>query len=534
MSDRLNFRSNIAVDFTFTGAKNTYPELIAKHDQDLQISKIGYIKNPAEITRRLTKPVYPERITAGFGGQEGRDHESAKRLDEYNAKSRLYTKNVEKVDEDFGVAIGLFSKRLSTAVRTEIESLTNLEIDQPNREKYQNMLQHIYNHYGPRNLTDIESLKTILCKADDSQGYKHLMYLHRHIQNQLRKIYKRDAAGVIIVSATGIPVTYEFSEDELRSILMDQLGKSNEVFERVRLDAIKKPTKSYAELVEECENLLKDNKVERSSSSFGNPSTRQFHNLDERSAISIGRRPDNEEEEVHHKFIGSTSSSTPSGRRQSQYTPQYQNNYPVRERSRSRSSDGRNNNQHGQSYNNYDNMANNFPRGNNRRSHDEHYRRNRQNNNRHVSFGRNHHHFRNTNNNNLNQQQRPTFRSNINYRNTNSPRSHSPVYGTTDRRKEIRSFLANISNEDRNIMLESIGMNGEAEEQERNRTQQQIPPNFNENNNYAAYYQEERCYDDPTNNNINNNNNDIHHQYNQYYLGNHHNNNSELVDPDTL
>jgi hypothetical protein len=117
-------------------------------------------------------------------------------------------------------------------------------------------------------------------------------------------------------------VTYEFTEDELRSILMDQLGKSNEVFERVRLDAIKNPTKSYAELIEECENSLQDNQVERSSS-FGNPSTRQFHNPDERSAISIGRKPDNEEEEVHRKFIGSTSSSTPSGRRQSPYTPQY-------------------------------------------------------------------------------------------------------------------------------------------------------------------------------------------------------------------
>jgi hypothetical protein len=42
--------------FIFAGDRNTYAELMAKHDQDLAIAKIGYIKNPLlEITRRTTE-----------------------------------------------------------------------------------------------------------------------------------------------------------------------------------------------------------------------------------------------------------------------------------------------------------------------------------------------------------------------------------------------------------------------------------------------------------------------------------------------
>jgi hypothetical protein len=59
--------TNNSVDFTFHGDRTTYSELIAKHDQDLSISKIGYIKNPQDIHRRLQKPVYPPRVIPGEG-----------------------------------------------------------------------------------------------------------------------------------------------------------------------------------------------------------------------------------------------------------------------------------------------------------------------------------------------------------------------------------------------------------------------------------------------------------------------------------
>jgi hypothetical protein len=177
-------------DFTFHGDQNTYSELIAKHDQDLAISQIGYLKNAQEITRKLQKPVYPARVTAG--PENTREYEFNKQLDTYKTKNQAYQKNVERVEEDFGVAIGLFTKRLTTVISTEIEGIISLEADQPSRTKYENMLKFIFDRYGPRNISDIETLKAQLRRADDSQGYKHLLYLHRHIQNQLQKIHRRD------------------------------------------------------------------------------------------------------------------------------------------------------------------------------------------------------------------------------------------------------------------------------------------------------------------------------------------------------
>lgn len=283
-------------DFIFYGDRNHYPELMAKHDQDLQVNKIGYIKNVEEVNRRLQEPVYPERITAGYGGPEGREHEFKKRLTIFDTQSKAYNKNLEKIPEDFDVAAGLFTRRLSPAIRTEVEGFIRLDVNLPTRTKYNNMLQYIYNRYGPRDLTDIETLKSQLRRADDTQGYKNLMYLHRHIQNQLQKIQKRDpTTGAILTTPTGVPITHEFSQDELRSILMDQLGKSNEIFERVRLDAIKNPTKTYAQIVEECENLLKDNKVENYHLSYSS-SRGNGDNLNSlsRPTISVGSTTINE------------------------------------------------------------------------------------------------------------------------------------------------------------------------------------------------------------------------------------------------
>jgi hypothetical protein len=151
-------------------------------------------------------------------------YEFSKRLDEYKTKNIAYSKNIERVEEDFGVAIGLFTKRLTTTIRTEVEGLIRLEVDQLARTKYENMLRFIFERYGPRNISDIETLKTQLRRTDDSQGYKYLLYMHRHVQNQLSKILRRDPlTGEIVNNTQGLPVTYEFSQEELRSIIMEQL-----------------------------------------------------------------------------------------------------------------------------------------------------------------------------------------------------------------------------------------------------------------------------------------------------------------------
>jgi hypothetical protein len=127
------------------------------------------------------------------------------------------------------------------------------------------MLQFIFERYGPRNISDIESLKKQLRTADDSQGYKHLLYLHRHIQNQLRKIPRRDPdTDAVLIGENGLPLNFGFTQEELRSVLMEQLGASNEAFEQIRLDAIKYPNKTYADIILVCENLLKDEKSEKS------------------------------------------------------------------------------------------------------------------------------------------------------------------------------------------------------------------------------------------------------------------------------
>jgi hypothetical protein len=179
------------------------------------------------------------------------------------------------VGEDFGAAIGLFSKRLSPTIRLEIEGFIRLELDQESKDKYENMIKHIFEHYGPKDISDIDKLKSQLRNADDTKGYKHLFYTHRNIQNQLQKIYRRDATGAVINDppTTGAPTHYGFTDEELRSILlMNQLGKTSDIFELIRKDALRNPVKTYLQIVTECENLLKDEKIEKSQP-FNDPTS---------------------------------------------------------------------------------------------------------------------------------------------------------------------------------------------------------------------------------------------------------------------
>jgi hypothetical protein len=106
--------TNNSVDFTFHGDRTTYSELIAKHDQDLSISKIGYIKNPQDIHRRLQKPVYSPRVIPGEGPEA--KYEFNKQLGSFKVLNQVYQKNLERVEEDFGVAIGLFTRRLAQVI----------------------------------------------------------------------------------------------------------------------------------------------------------------------------------------------------------------------------------------------------------------------------------------------------------------------------------------------------------------------------------------------------------------------------------
>ena len=107
-----------------------------------------------------------------------------------------------------------------------------------------------------------------------------------------------------------------------------------------------------------------------------------------------------------------------------------------------------------------------------------------------------------TSNHNNNNRHR---RGGNNNRSNNNPRSDSPAYGSNDRKKEIRSFLANISNEDKNLMFESLlRTNGEIVEDEGIKSQQQIAsPNDDNNYNNGHYYYQEESYDDIATNNDN-------------------------------
>ena len=251
---------NKHVDFIFNGDDTLYSLLISKHEQDLAIHKLAHIKNSSEVDRKLIQPVYPAKVTTGTA--ENRDYLFNKALSEYNSKLREYNKHADEFEKEFAAAIGHFRNRLTANIQNDVEGITNLSLNTSSRVKYNELLQYMFETYGPTNLNDIEALKSRLRDATDAAGYDNLLSTHRHIQNQLKKIQQRNTDGTVKL-VDGNPLTYEFTDTELRAILMSQLGRSNKVFEDLRLSYIKQPDTTYKQMIKDIQNLLKDASVNR-------------------------------------------------------------------------------------------------------------------------------------------------------------------------------------------------------------------------------------------------------------------------------
>jgi hypothetical protein len=172
-------------------------------------------------------------------------------------------KNKKQVREHALKAIGIILKHVSSGIASRIRSLILPANNPPGTREidhFRNVISFLRNQFGPTTLNDVQTIKQQLNDLTDSKGYRVLLDKIYEYRSILESIPQRDAANNII-QLNGVNQTYNISDAEMRSILLLKLGKNgNNIFQQLLYKAQRNPTYTYAEIVRDMENLLRDPK----------------------------------------------------------------------------------------------------------------------------------------------------------------------------------------------------------------------------------------------------------------------------------
>jgi hypothetical protein len=222
----------------FKGTKEDFLTFERNHKQDLAIEKIGYFHNEAELTRQITGPAEP--VPSTLATAEARKLQNDNRQKIYFDDRKAWMSRLEDVKKDAYAAIGILRKRLPLNVSQAIDRFLRDDIAGEPWEKYRNAWNHLVASYAPSSISDVDLVKKELRELNDSFGYKHVFHRIDMVQEQLRRIPRRDAV-------TGLPVadgdeynrTFIMRPEELSSYLMDILARAtNDRFKDIHRDAL--------------------------------------------------------------------------------------------------------------------------------------------------------------------------------------------------------------------------------------------------------------------------------------------------------
>jgi hypothetical protein len=172
--------------------------------------------------------------------------------------------NKNKIEDDSQAAVGVIGRRVTTTVANKFAHITKVDDPGTYRKQFTTLWKFLFEKYGPTNQNDVDNLLKQLSEVNDSKSYAKMLSEYNKIQLQLSKIPKRDAEGNPITIPSRIPgqpdvpLYHGKTPDEMRSVLLQQLGKSNKLFYDLKVDAERRPNiYTYDVIVEEMENLIK-------------------------------------------------------------------------------------------------------------------------------------------------------------------------------------------------------------------------------------------------------------------------------------
>lgn len=251
-------QANLNAPGIFDGDRDLFSQLQSSLETAMAAVPISYLWNPAEMARMVIAPADPALIEDGPAWR--RDTANQRSFAIYTAACELCTKNITKINKDFSQAIGILGGLCSFKINRDLDVFVNPALDRPNRAKFMAAWDYLVSTYGPTDQTDVDKIKAQLRAANpNTSGFADLVSTHTECNATLIKVKKYHPDRTPKLDAAGNHMDYSHTQDELRTILMEQLALTDRpAFAALRSDAVRDQTMSYQAIMIEIRQLLKD------------------------------------------------------------------------------------------------------------------------------------------------------------------------------------------------------------------------------------------------------------------------------------
>ena len=249
--------------FKFDGQRKHWTQFISYIENNLMIKQISYLLDIDMVQAFIRKPVPPNVDTAILRAMSpaNRAAQVTIKLDKYKRQSSRYEKNKIQLPLDYQSYLAIIENLLSFALLIYVSHIRNdLNLSYP--EKIISIRNYLSNNYGPHNTSDVADLRAEITNANCEKGYHQLLTIHNDCLSQIRIIPKKSSDGHILVDpVTHSPIFHDMSDEELKSILINQLDETDGSMKQLKLTALMNESMTYDQMKEIIKNLLKNAKI---------------------------------------------------------------------------------------------------------------------------------------------------------------------------------------------------------------------------------------------------------------------------------
>jgi len=233
--------------FKFDGQRYNWIQFLHEIENSLATKGISYLLTPAEVEARTTIPIIPDLTPALFEiyAEVNRPYMKKLALEQYTRDKALAEKNILLLVEHQKLHLSIVENFLTRDILLQVYHIKNNAL-LTTEEKIAQIIQFLYDHYGPNDTNDIAEITAELRNATAEEGYHKLLAIHNNCLQQINSIVQKDQDGTIILDpVTHQPIYHSISDMTLKNIILSQLDTTDPIMQQIKLNSILNPNTTY-------------------------------------------------------------------------------------------------------------------------------------------------------------------------------------------------------------------------------------------------------------------------------------------------